>query len=91
MGLPASPWDDPSFASKGDITCGVIACTNWQTARLHQIGVTVYILTDMFIDLELDQYPDAELLGPFTSANAYVEPLRICKKIYIPAPFSGSF
>ena len=35
------------------------------------------------------QDPDTNLLGTFNAANANVETLRICKTIYLPAPFSG--
>ena len=36
MGLPASPWDDGSFALKEDITSGIIACVNWMLEIFHQ-------------------------------------------------------
>ena len=42
---------------------------------------------ELAIDVALYQDPDANLLGPFTAANADVEPLCIHKTIYLPAPF----
>ena len=59
MGLPASLWNEISFASKGDVTCGTIACKNWQTASLHQIRSMVHVLVDMAIDAVLALEPDA--------------------------------
>ena len=91
MGLLASPWDDLSFASKGDITCSTIACVNWQTASLHQIGTTIHILTDLDIDTALAANPAVDLLRPFTATDKNVEPLHICKTIKPPTPFVGIF
>ena len=50
MGLPASPWDDLSFMSKGDVTCSAVAFANWQTTSLHPIGSTVHVLTYLSIE-----------------------------------------
>ena len=91
MGLLESPWDDVSFASKGDIACSTIACVNWLTASLHQIGSTVYFPTDLAIDTTLVADLDANLLGPFTSNDVNVEPLCIYKTICLPAPFIEIF
>ena len=45
----------------------------------------------MAIDAALSLDPDADLLGPFTAADADVEPLHVRKTIYLPAPFVGLF
>ena len=76
-GLSKSPWDDLSFASKGDIICGFIPCANWKTASFHQIGATVHVPTILEIDTGLYQDPDADLLGNFTVDDADVEPLCV--------------
>ena len=91
MGLPESLWDDGSFVSKGGISCRTIACVNWLPASLHQIGSTVYFPTDLAIDTTLVSNLGADLLGPFTSTYANVEPLCIRKTIYLPAPFIEIF
>ena len=31
----ASPWDDISFDLKGDVTCGVVGCSNWMFTSLY--------------------------------------------------------
>ena len=90
MGLPESPWDNSSFPSMGDITCGTIACTNWPRANLRQIGYTVYVFTDLYINTALVVNPNVNLMGPFTSTDANVEPLCVHNKIYLPTPFSDS-
>ena len=91
MGLPESPWDNSSFPSMGDITCGTIACTNWPRANLRQIGYTVYVFTDLYINTALVVNPNVNLMGPFTSTDANVEPLCVHNKIYLPTPFFRLF
>ena len=91
MGLMASPWDNGFFASKGDITYGTIACVDWPPASLQQIRATFHVPTDLAIDAVLASDLDTDLLGPFSSTDADVEPLRFRKMIYLPAPFVGIF
>ena len=81
MGLSASPCDDVSFASKGGIACVTIACANWPPASLQQIGDTVYIPTYLSIDTVMAANLDSNLLGPFTSKDANVEPLHVRKTV----------
>ena len=64
MGLPETLWYDLSFVLKGGITCGAIACANWQTESLHQIRSTVHLLTYLAINVALSRDPDTDLLGP---------------------------
>ena len=45
----------------------------------------------MTIATALTDDPDTNLLGPFSSMDANVEPLRICKTVYQTAPFFGIF
>ena len=91
MGLTESPCDDGSFASKRDIACRNSACINWLPASLHQTGSTVYFPKDLAIDTTMVADPDADLLGPFKSTDANVEPLCIRKTICLPAPFIEIF
>ena len=91
MGLPETPWDKLSFASKGGVTCGSIVCANWQTSSLHHIGSTVHVLIGLDIDASLAFDPYTDLLGLFTATNVDVEALRVSKTIYLPAPFVGFF
>ena len=91
MGMSASPWDELYFPLKRDVTCGAIAYDNRKTAKLHQIGSIVHFLTDLAIDSELAHDPGMDLLGPFITVNADVEPLRVCKTIYLPVPFIEIF
>ena len=69
MGLPASPWDDRSFASEGGITCGTIACANWPLEILHHIRATFHVPMDLAIDAALDADLDTDLLGTFSSTG----------------------
>ena len=81
MGLLVSPWDDSPFTLKEGIAYGTIACANWLIASLHQIESTVYVPTDLAIYNSLSSDLDTNLMGPFTSIDANVEPLRICKTV----------
>ena len=72
MGLPETPWDDSSFASKGGIACSTIACANWPLVNLHNIGDTFYLPTDLSINTVLAAKPETNLLGPFTSTDVNV-------------------
>ena len=91
MGLLVSLLDNLSLTSKGETTCGSVACANWQTASIHQIGSTVHILANLSIDTALVLDPDEDLLGPFTTAEYDMEPLCVHKTIYLCAPFIGLF
>ena len=91
MGLLEFLWDYLSFTLVGDVTCGAVACVNWKTASLHQIGSTVHVLTDLVIDTALALKPDEDLLGPFTASDADMEPLCVSKAIYLPVSFTGLF
>ena len=91
MGLTESPWNDEYFKSNQDIACGTITCKNWPPESLHQIRATVHVPTDLAIDAELSADPYTNLLGPFYSTDVNMEPLCICKTIYLPAPFVGIF
>ena len=70
MGLPASLWNEVSFASKGVIACRTIACMYWLPSILHQIGSTVYVPTYLSIDTALAADLSANILGPVTSTDA---------------------
>ena len=85
------PYDNLSFASKGGLTCGAGACANIKTSSLQQIDSMVHILKDLAIDADLAKDLDVDLLGPFTTVDTDVEPLRVRKTIYLPAPFVGLF
>ena len=59
--------------------------------RLAAAAQRLDVLVDLAIDAALALDPDADLLGPFTTTDAVVEPLRFCKMIYLPTPFSSLF
>ena len=58
-----------------------------KTTSLQQIGSTVHVLTDLAIDADLARNPNSNFLGPFTTVEMDVEPLRVSKLIYLSAPF----
>ena len=58
-----------------------------QLLRLEEIGAMVRVPTDLAIDAVLSANLDTNLLGPFSSTEENVEPLRFRKAIYISAPF----
>ena len=41
MGRTGSLWDDLAFASKGDVTCRAVGCSNWLPMILHPIGAAI--------------------------------------------------
>ena len=75
LGLLTSLWDNLPFVLKEDITCGAGSCMNWQTESIHKIKGTLHVPMELSTDMALAQAPDAYLLGPFTTADADVEPL----------------
>ena len=64
---------------------------NWPLASFHQIVSTVYVPKDLAIDTALADDPDADLMGPFTSTDANVKPLCVCKTINLPVPIVRIF
>ena len=76
---------------KLDIACGTIVCANWPLENLHHIGAIVHVPTDLVTDVALYANPDTNLLGPFSSTDKNVEPLRVPKTVYLPNPLIGLF
>ena len=66
MVMPLSPQDDLSFASKGYVTQGIIACAICLVASLNQILTAVYFQTSQTIDATLVEDPELDLLGIFS-------------------------
>ena len=91
MGMPSSPWDDFYFASKGELTCGAVVCTNWITIILHQIGALLYVPTAHAIDSDLASDPKLDPLETFTADNSDVDSIIVRNMIYLPAPYVGIF
>ena len=91
MGMPPPPWDDLSFVSKEEVTCGVVVCANWLMAKLHQIGAMVHVPMAQAIHVALSADPKTDLLGPFTTDDADVDAIHVQKTIYLPSPFTGIF
>ena len=73
------------------MTCSTIGYRDWITESLNHIGAAIYILTVEAIETDLEADPSAELLGPFTTDYAGVNDVRVCKMIYLLAPFVGMF
>ena len=49
--MPPSYWDDISFVSKGEVTCGTITSANCLTAILRHIGTAAHVLMSQSIDV----------------------------------------
>ena len=89
MGILESPLDNGSFALKGGITYRTITCATFPPENLHQIEAMVYDPTDLDIDTALAANLDTNLLGTLYSMNVNMNPPRVRKTIYLPAPFVG--
>ena len=71
------PWDDLSFASKGEVTYGAIRCTNWLNASLYHTGAALYVPTVEVIDAALASELDIYLIGPFSAKDSGINAMRI--------------
>ena len=91
VGMPALPWDELYFSSKGEVTCGTVGYTNWPIVSLHQIGVTIYVLMTEAINTVLARKTSMNLMEKFSTENAGVNVIRGCKTIYLPTPYMGVF
>ena len=91
MGMPPSPWEKLSFASKGEVNYGTIMCANRLAASLHQIVTALHIPTMQAIHATLATSPNLGLLGMFVARDTAVEAICIHKTIYFPSPFMGNF
>ena len=81
MGIPPSPWNDLSFASKGEVTCGTVTYANCLNASIHHIGTAVHVPMSQDIDAALAADPELDPLGPFADGDADVETIRVYKTI----------
>ena len=86
MGIPSFPWDNLPFASKGEVICGTVGCSNWLSTSLHQIGTTLYVPIAQAIYASLAANPKLNLLGSFIKDNAEVDAIRVIKTIHLPSP-----
>ena len=84
-------WDNLSFASKFQVTCGVVVYSNLLTASIHQINASIYTLSLESIDADLTRDPSVEPPGLFSAYNSRVNTIRVHKIIYLPAPYFGIF
>ena len=64
IGRPASPWDDESFGTRGDVVMGLVSCVRWLPAYMRQTS-TVLALTAGALDSALAGDVDAPLFVPY--------------------------
>ena len=91
MGMLTSPWEDLSFASKGEVACSTARYDNWLINSIHQIGDSVYVVTAKVIESALSENLNLDLLGPLSADDSDMEVIRIKKTIYLPTPYVGIF
>ena len=91
MGLPATPWDDQSFAQKGELYHNQAQTVKWLPTYFHQVGGQLRVGTVASIDTALVGDPNAESLGPYVAADADTELIRYRRTCYVPPVYVPLF
>ena len=91
MEHPTSLWEDISFASKGDMTCGAVGWANCLTSILHHTSAVLSVLMEEAINAALVTDSEVELLVTFADEDAGIDYVQVWKTIYLLSPYVGMF
>ena len=81
----ASPWDDKSFGTLGEIVMGSVSCVRWLTAYRRQTSPVVALTTGA-MDSALVGDVNAPLFGPYTVGDAECKKVKTRYAVYVPPP-----
>ena len=84
LGRPPMQWDDPTFASKGDVVPVMIAVAYWDENYTHQIYVAHYVPTAAVINSALASDPNTLIIDSFNNDNTSVNAVRVLRNLYVP-------
>ena len=91
MGCDATPWDEGCYVQKGELIHNQSVLVEWQDAYFHQVANQIRVPTPAVIDTTLAGDINANVLGPFTNADADTELIRVRRTCYIPPKYVPLF
>ena len=86
MGLPATPWDDQMFIGKGELFNNQQTLVRWDPDYFRQ-GNATRVPTPMELSNLYAANGAANIVGPFTIADADTEVITTRRTCYIPPPY----
>ena len=90
MGLPATEWDDRMFIGKGELFNNNQVLVEWDSDYFRQ-GNNTRVLTATEISNQYAADPNANILGPYTNADADTANVVCRRTCFVPPPYVGLF
>ncbi len=88
LGMPATPWDNFLFATKGDLYENVAQTTYWRSEYFHQVPGQFRVGTPATLDTALGGDPLLEQqVGPYNDQDAGTEIVRCRRCMYCPPKY----
>ena len=86
--MPASPWDDSTFAFSGDICNGQMSTVTWDRRLYEPASLNaITVGTDTLIEDAFAVDANVQMVGPFNDGDPGTENVRVRRSIYLPPMF----
>ena len=86
--MPASRWDDQSFAFSGELVGGQVLTVCWDDSVFDPSGANPIVVgTELAIAEALSVDPSVELIGPHADGDKGTEEVSVRGAVYVPPPF----
>jgi len=87
LGLPASPWDDQMFVTKGELFENTPITTYWLSEYFHQIPTQQLVATTATLTTALAADPNLESTGPYANGDQGTELIRVRRAMFLPPKY----
>ena len=86
--MPASRWDNQSFAFSGELVGGQVSTVCWENSVFDPSGDNPIVVgTELAIAETLALDPSVEMTGPHTNGAAGTEEVNVRSAVYVPPPY----
>jgi hypothetical protein len=89
IGLPATPWDNQMFVTKGNLHNNQPITANWMTEYFHQVNAQVLAPTVDTIQAAFAADPLQLTFGPYNQGDQGTELIRGRRTCFCPAPYAA--
>jgi hypothetical protein len=89
IGLPATPWDNQMFVTKGNLHRNQPITANWMTEYFHQLNGQVLAPTVDTIHAAFAADPLQLSFGPYGPGDQGTELIRARRTCFCPAPYAA--
>ena len=89
IGLPATPWDNQMFVTKGNLHNNQPITANWMTEYFHQVPAQILAPTVATIQTAFAADPLQLTMGPYGQGDQGTELLRVRRTCFCPAAYAA--